>query len=56
MSLRGSNIGEMAFVAVFDNHQQYGSCMDGLEEDEDYKKWQLDSEGYGTFTSHRLEG
>ena len=55
MSLRGSNIGEMAFVAIFDNHQQYGSCMDRLEEDEDYQKWQLDSDGYGTFTSHRLE-
>ena len=55
MSLRGSNIGEMAFVAIFDNHQQYGSCMDGLEEDEDYN-YVNDSNCFNNRLNKKLQG
>jgi hypothetical protein len=55
MDLGGSGIGKMAFISVFDNMQQYGSCMDKLVESEEYKNWSNETNGDATFTGHRLE-
>ena len=55
MDLGGSGIGKMAFISVFDNMQQYGSCMDKLVESDEYKKWTAETNGDATFTGHRLE-
>ena len=55
MDLAGSEIGKMGFIAIFDNMQQYGHCMDQLVEDDEFKNWQKQTSGTATFTRHSLE-
>ena len=45
----------MGFIAIFDNMQQYGNCMDQLVEDDEFKNWQKQTSGTATFTRHSLE-